>query len=104
MGRVTRTRIITSIGILLATSSSAFAQASDAISLDERINQAISPVTDWLSSIIFYAVDFRGTASTADDFPIVVAWLIGGAIVFSLYMKFINVRGFRQAIRIVRGH
>ena len=103
MGRVIRTRIITSIGILLATSSSAFAQASDAISLDERINQAISPVTDWLSSIIFYAVDFRGTASTADDFPIVVAWLIGGAIVFSLYMKFINVRGFRQAIRIVRG-
>ena len=103
MGRVTGTRIITSIGILLATPSSAFAQTSNAVSLDERINQAITPITDWLSSIIFYAVDFKGTASTADDFPVVVAWLIGGAIVFSLYMKFINVRGFRQAIRIVRG-
>ena len=69
MGRVIRTRIITSIGLLLATSSSAFAQASDTVSLDERINQAIAPITDWLSSIIFYAVDFRGTASPADDFP-----------------------------------
>ncbi len=95
--------IFTALGLFLATCSPALAQAAAPETMDERINQAIAPITDWLSSIIFYAIDFRGTASPADDFPVVVAWLVGGAFIFSFYMKFINVRGFRQAVRIVRG-
>jgi alanine or glycine:cation symporter, AGCS family len=97
------TRLTTAFAILIATTSNAFAQASESVSLDERINHAITPVADFLSSIIFYSVNFLGTPDTADDFPVVVAWLIGGAVVFSIYMRFINIRGFAQAIRIVRG-
>ncbi len=32
-----------------------------------------------------------------------VAWLIAGAVFFTVYFRFINIRGFRQALRIVRG-
>ena len=96
-------RLATALAVLIATTSSTFAQAPGSLTLDEKINNAITPVADWLSSIIFYSVNFMGTADTSDDFPVVVAWLICGAVVFSLYMRFINIRGFAQAIRIVRG-
>ncbi|MCH8322632.1 MAG: alanine:cation symporter family protein [Proteobacteria bacterium] len=36
-------------------------------------------------------------------FPLVVIWLIAGALFFTIYMKFINLRGFRQSLRIVSG-
>ena len=35
--------------------------------------------------------------------PIVVVWLIIGAVFFTLYLGFVNVKGFRHAIDIVRG-
>ncbi len=36
-------------------------------------------------------------------FPLIVVWLVLGAIFFTLYMRFINVRGFRHALDLVRG-
>ena len=35
--------------------------------------------------------------------PFIVLWLIAGGIFFTLRMKFINVRGFKHAIDVVRG-
>jgi AGCS family alanine or glycine:cation symporter len=37
------------------------------------------------------------------DVPIVVVWLVFGAIYFTLKMKFINFRGFKHAIELVKG-
>ncbi|MFP6900031.1 MAG: alanine:cation symporter family protein, partial [Opitutales bacterium] len=39
---------------------------------------------------------------TAVTFPFVLLWLVVGAIVFTLYFRFVNVRCFRLAIDIVR--
>ena len=36
-------------------------------------------------------------------FPLIVVWLVFGAIFFTLRMKFINIRGFRHALDLVRG-
>ena len=36
-------------------------------------------------------------------FPFVVIWLVLGAIFFTIRMKFINVRGFRHSLDLVRG-
>jgi AGCS family alanine or glycine:cation symporter len=36
-------------------------------------------------------------------FPLIVLWLIGGAIFFTLRMGFINLRAFKHAIDVVRG-
>jgi len=66
--------------------------------LDQAINQAARPVADALSAVVFFEVSLFGA-----QVPLVVAWLIGGGLVFTLYLRFVSVRGFAQALRIVRG-
>lgn len=66
--------------------------------IDEAINRAVQPITDALSGFIFYAVPIGGA-----ELPLIVVWLIAGAVFFTLYLGFINVRGFTHALRIVSG-
>lgn len=56
------------------------------------------PVADAASSFIFYSVPMFGA-----DVPLIVLWLIAGGLYFTAYLGFINVRGFRHAIHLVRG-
>lgn len=51
-----------------------------------------------MSALVFYEVTLFGYA-----FPVVVLWLVIAAIFFTLYFNFLNIRGFRHAIRVVRG-
>ncbi|MGE4550751.1 MAG: alanine:cation symporter family protein, partial [Opitutales bacterium] len=37
------------------------------------------------------------------ELPLVVAWLLVGAVFFTLRMRFVNIRLFRHAIDLVRG-
>lgn len=67
-------------------------------SIDDAINEAVQPFTDALSAFIFYAVPIGGS-----DVPLIVCWLIFGALFFTVYLGFINLRGFRHALQIVRG-
>lgn len=67
-------------------------------SLDERISDAVAPVTDRIVDIVFFEVSIGGTG-----LPLIVVWLIAAATFFTLYFGFINLRGFRQSLRIVRG-
>ncbi|RZV42105.1 MAG: alanine:cation symporter family protein, partial [Acidimicrobiales bacterium] len=64
--------------------------------IDTKIDNAVKPLADTLANIIFY--EFPGT-----DIKLVVCWLIFGAAFFTIYLNFINVRGFKHAIDIVRG-
>lgn len=66
--------------------------------LDERINEAVTPVANAISSAIFYAVPVNGT-----QLPLIVGWLVLAGIVFTLYFRFINFRGFTHAFRLLRG-
>ncbi len=68
------------------------------MTLDERISSTVQPVSDLVAGLIFYSVPVAGTA-----FPLIVGWLIVAAIVFTFYFRFIQFRGFRHAIDIVRG-
>ena len=61
--------------------------------VDEAINQVMRPLADLISQFIFYAVPVAGA-----ELPLVVAWLIAGGLFFTLYLGFINVRGFRHAL------
>lgn len=54
------------------------------------------PFSEALSAFIFYSPTIFGT-----PVPLIVLWLIGGGVFFTLYLRFINLRGFAHAIRLV---
>ncbi len=64
----------------------------------EAIDGAFTPLSDAVGGVIFYPVTV-GTAS----FPWIVAWLIVGAVVFTVGFRFIQLRGFTHAIALARG-
>lgn len=66
--------------------------------MDEIIDQAMRPVADAVASFIFFAVPIGDT-----HLPLIVAWLIGGGLFFTFYLRFINIRGFKHAIGLVSG-
>lgn len=67
-------------------------------SIDEAINNAVAPVANAVSSVIFFSVPV-GEA----QLPLIVLWLIIAATVFTLYFGFIQFRVVGQAIRLIRG-
>ena len=85
-------------GIL--TSLPLYAQ-SEEIGLDEKINTWVQPATDLVSSIVFFPIQLGDDAATA--MPLVIIFLLSSAIFFTVYFKFINIRGFGTAIKTVRG-
>ncbi len=66
--------------------------------LDERIDRLMQPVTDAVAGFVFHAVPIAGVRV-----PLIVAWLVAGGVFFTLYLRFINVRGFKHALDLVRG-
>ncbi len=68
------------------------------MSVDEAIDQVMRPVADLISQFIFFAVPVAGA-----EIPLIVAWLIGGGLFFTIYLGFVNVRGFRHAVQLVKG-
>lgn len=66
--------------------------------IDAQIDAALRPVADAVSSFVFFSVPVFGT-----DIPLVVAWLIAAALFCTIYLRFICVTGFREALRLTFG-
>ena len=66
--------------------------------IDETIDQAFAPIARAFSNAIFFSVRV-GDA----DVPLIVLWLVAGAVFFTAYLRFVNLRGFAHALRLVRG-
>ncbi|MCB0740505.1 MAG: sodium:alanine symporter family protein, partial [Chitinophagaceae bacterium] len=66
--------------------------------LDQRINESFQPITDAWSGIVFYTVNLAGI-----QVPIVLILLVCGALFFTIYFGFVNIRRFGLAIEVVRG-
>ncbi|HHP7243248.1 MAG TPA: alanine/glycine:cation symporter family protein [Elainellaceae cyanobacterium] len=58
------------------------------------INAAFSTFVEAVFGVLFFSVG---------GFPLIVLWLVVGAVFFTLRMGFINIRAFRHAIDVVRG-
>lgn len=90
--------------------------------LSQRINNAFVPIVNGMGSVLFWdPVSFAGLrdptiydeegnpvlnidgSKKTSPMALVVIWLICGALFFTIFMKFINIRGFKHAIDIVRG-
>jgi len=66
--------------------------------IDAAIDAAFQPLASALSRVVFYTIPVGGA-----DVPWIVLWLIAGAVFFTFYLRFINLRGFGHALRLVRG-
>ncbi len=90
--------------------------------LSERIDEWFAPKVKWLGEILFWdpftamgiydpiVRDSQGNPildinnkPVEKHFPLVVIWLILGALYFTIRMRFINIRGFRHAIDLIKG-
>ena len=69
-----------------------------AATFDQTVDALMRPLADSIASIIFYAVPILGTRV-----PLIVLWLIGAGLFFTIYLRFVNLRGFAHAIDLVRG-
>ena len=85
-------RFILSVLTLLCLTAPAFA------GIDETINDLTAPLAKLIGAIVFVKIPLFGA-----QLPIVVLWLVAGAVFFTFYMGFVNLRGFTHALKLVRG-
>lgn len=67
--------------------------------LDRRIDEWFAPVAAWFERVVFFQVKFTDDVSV----PFVVLLLASGALFFTIYFSFVNIRKFPLAIRVTRG-
>ena len=66
----------------------------------DQVDAMAGTLVGWIASAFFFPIY---TSSSGTEIPLVVAWLVVGAIFFTIRMGFINFRGFKHAIDVVRG-
>ena len=66
--------------------------------IDETINEAFKPIASAFNDLVFYSIPIGES-----QLPLIVVWLIAGALYFTFYLRLINIRGFTHAIRIILG-
>src|SRR5688572_16116753 len=66
--------------------------------LDQKIDEAFKPIADAVGKVVFFEVPITGTV----NFPFIVLLLIAGALFFTIYFSFINIRHFGLSINVVR--
>lgn len=81
---------LTSMGIAMITATPAQAAVA------ERIDSLFALATGWFVALVFAPLPGTGL-------PWIVGWLVIGALVFTLYFGFIQLRAFGHAIALVRG-
>ena len=93
---------IFSLLLIFLDPSMVLAQNDSDLGLDERINEAFKPIANWFESVILH--DFPLTESIfGTGLPTIIILLVGGALFFTIYVGFVNVRQFPTAINTVRG-
>ncbi|WP_299946323.1 alanine/glycine:cation symporter family protein [uncultured Ruegeria sp.] len=84
---------------LIACSVLFAALASPAFAgIDDTINSITAPIAALVGQIVFFKIPVFGA-----QLPLVVLWLVVGAVFFTFYMGFVSLRGFKHAIELVRG-
>ena len=92
------------------------------LTLSQQIDRAFTPIVDGLGIVLFWdpfdAADLHDPIIYNEDgspvlntdgtekestIPLVVIWLIFGAVTFTIMLRFINFKGFKHAIQLVRG-
>lgn len=65
------------------------------VGIDEQINSAFKPVSDFFNDVVFFEI--------YTDVPFVLVLLVLSALFFTIYFGFVNIVRFPTAINVVRG-
>ena len=87
------------LALLVLGPLSAPAHAAGAGGLDQAINAVFAPISNAVFAVVFYPIPVGFGA----DVPAMVLWLTLAATFFTVYFGFINIRGFTQGFRLIRG-
>ncbi len=71
---------------------------AQSVGLDEQINNAFMPFATWWEGFILSTVNVVG-----HQIPVVLILLLLGALFFTIYFGFVNIKHFPTAIQVVRG-
>jgi AGCS family alanine or glycine:cation symporter len=77
--------------ILVLSSTISFSQDKG---LDQQIDEAFAPISNFFSDVVFFQVA---------GYPFVILLLVGSAMFFTIYFGFPNIKYFFTAINVVRG-
>jgi len=72
--------------------------AQEKLSIDKQIEKGFKPLADFVTYWVFYSIDIAGK-----EVPIVIIILMLGALYFTLYNRFANIRLLGVAINAARG-
>lgn len=85
------------VGLLLIISSSVVL-AAEPSEASMTLNSMFGVINGYMEKVFFFDI-YPGDA----DLPLVVAWLVVGAVFLTIRMSFINLKMFRHAYQILRG-
>jgi AGCS family alanine or glycine:cation symporter len=85
-----------------------FAQETNEVvekTLSDKINEVFTPIVNVMAEVVFWKPFkyFVDESSPIANIPVVVLWLVIGAVFFTIYNKFINIKGFKHALELIRG-
>ena len=66
--------------------------------IDSAINSVTAPVASLIGNIVFFKITLFGA-----KLPVVVLWLVVGAVYFTFYTKFINLKACGHAVDLILG-
>lgn len=95
-------RLMALMATILVSTQAVMAQEAET-TFSDKVNEFMLPVSNFISSIVFYGAPMDWLIPGAPPLPLIAVWLVGGAMFFSFYMGFPNIRGFKQSMRIVKG-
>ena len=64
--------------------------------LDQQIDEAFKPISDFFSEVIFFTIPIAGI-----DVPFVLLLLVGSALFFTIYFKFPNIFTLKQLLTLL---
>ncbi len=88
--------------ISICTPSVVLAQDGAGKSIDQVISEAVAPIIYPFVGAVFSPMP-GSEAVLGTAFPWIVGWLVIAALVFTIYFGFIQFRGFKHSIELVRG-
>ncbi len=79
--------------VFLFSTGQAFASG-----IDKQIDSIVAPISDTVSNFVFYPLNINGV-----NVPIIIIWLLLGAVIFTICTRGIGVWGFKHAVDIITG-